>query len=95
MITFDLAWIEASRVKARDKLAADKLMVQLAYNALTEKKRKELATHEDKGKAYIDAIIERHREFIEKLVGTELARRKAVAEKQADLTKALKLNLNI
>ena len=75
--------------------AFEKLMVQIAFKALSKEKRKELATHEDKGKAYVDAIIERHREFIEKLVGTELARRKAVAEKQADLTKALKLNLNI
>ena len=109
----EVMWIEASRVKAGEKLtalmsgdvrmrsaiagpsAAEKLMAQLAFKALSKEKRKELATHKDKGKAYVDAVIERHREFIEKLVGTELARRKAVAEKQADLTKALKLNLNI
>ena len=95
MINFDLGWIEASRVNAADKLAADKLMVQLAYNALSKAKREELATHEDKGKAYVDAVIERHRAFIEKLVETELARRKAVAEKQADLSDMLDLDLDI
>jgi len=105
------AWTEASHVKAREKLTAlmsgdlgirsaspteaEILMVQVTYEALSKSKREELATHEDKGAAFIDAVIERHRAFIEKLVETELARRKAVAKKQADLSDMLDLDLDI
>jgi len=109
----EVMWIEASRVKAGEKLtalmsgdlriraaiagpsAAEKLMAQLAFKALSKEKRKELATHKDKGKAYVDAVIEKNRAFIEKLVETELARRKAEDEAKAALFDKFDLDLAI
>ena len=75
--------------------AFEKLMVQLAFGLLSKEKRKELATNEDKGKAYIDAVIEKNRHLIETKVGAELARRKAAAEENAALADTLDLNLDI
>ena len=109
----EVMWIEASRVKAGEKLTAlmsgdvrmrsaiagpsafEKLMVQIAFKLLSKEKRKELAALDDKGAAFIDAVIEKNRELIETKARAEMARRKAEDEANAALSDTLDLDLDI
>lgn len=73
--------------------AFEKVMVRVALSKLSKDKRKELAAMDDKGAAFIDAVIEKNRDKIEAWATEEIVAAELKAKQNEELAKTLDLDI--
>lgn len=99
MVAKKLEALYEGSVRTRSTVAGptafEKVMVRVALGLLSKEKRKELAAMEDKGAAFIDAVIEKNREKIEALANKAIAEAEAKAKENEELAKGLDLDIEL
>lgn len=99
MATKKLQSLYDGSVRTRSTVAGpsafEKVMVRIALSLLPKAKRKELAEMDDKGAAFIDAVIEKNRDKIEALAKKAIEDAEAKARENEELAKGLDLDIEL
>lgn len=99
MATKKLQSLYDGSVRTRSTVAGpsafEKVMVRVAFGLLSKEKRKKLAAMEDKGSAFIDAVIEKNRNKIEALATKAIEDAEAKARENEELAKGLDLDIEL
>lgn len=99
MATKKLQSLYDGSVRTRSTVAGptafEKVMVREALKLLSKEKRKELAAMDDKGAAFIDAVIEKNRDKIEARAKAAIEAAELAAMEAEELGKTLDLDIEL